>query len=79
MLVDDAGFVLTYLSLLSLVEHRVEVFIQIILRLIKIGRRRGNFSGWHLEAILCDAEGEFGLSGHVRLSQTLARHLCELV
>ena len=79
VLVDDAGFVLTDLCLLSLLEHRVEVFIQIILRLIEVRRRRRHLSGWNLEAILGDAEREFGLSGHVRLSQGLARHLCELV
>ena len=79
MLVDDAGLVLTNLGLLSLLEHRVEVFIQIILRLIQVGRGRRHLSRWHLEAILGDAEGEFGLRGHVRLSQRLARHLGELV
>jgi len=79
VLVDDARFVLTNSRLLSLFEHRVEVLVQIICRLIQVRRRRRHLSGWHLEAVLRAAEGELGLSGHVRLRQRLARHLGELV
>ena len=79
VLVDDARLVLTNSRLLSLFEHRVEVLIQIILRLIQVRRRRRHLSGWDLEAVLGHAEGELGLSGHLRLSEILACHLGELV
>ena len=66
-------------GLLSLFEHGVEVFVQIILRLIQVRRGRRHLSGWDIKAVLRAAEGELGLSGHVRLSEILACHLGELV
>ena len=79
MLVNDARLVLTNFRLLSLIEHRVEVLIQIILRLIEVRRRGRHLSGWYIEAILRLPEGEIRLGGYVRLCQFFARNLSELV